>query len=502
MEKRKINLFPGIPDNDNRHYLPEYLKNSEIVVNENGNNSQVYPKRLKECRGVLVDNEEDVWYEYVPESYDPTKKTPLVLSMHGGLMTGWGQAIYTSWTLVADREGFIVVFPNAVSKRMWMMECDWEKVVETQKLISGDVPLLHKPEEHVADYHDVKKTAALIKKMQEKYNIDVGRIYMQGMSMGNAMTSQFARYMGSILAGAAGSGCPTNSKLLFDENSQIINQSGPLDIWQSRLELDKVPPHYREGDHETIRYNLKYWNQVNECERLPKIGICDEYNFAFYKGKKGNNVLMDVKNRDHGQTFDDAELVWDYLFSGCYKDENGRLCHSEPRKKWCIDDVNLAVAKDCRKAWVNNGIMELHKPCFFWKKVKYHGLNGDAIVRGSYAYVPVSSLAEIFHMDYQTEKNGRVAYLSGIPQIGKVAASEVAEIQFAEGNIACVINNSVESMYADAVMEDGELCVSLEWFARRFLSLHVSECDGVIYATDHPSQLSWHMADLIRAYLK
>ena len=44
----KINLLPGIPDDDNRDYLPEYLKDSEIVVNENGNNSQVYPKRLEE----------------------------------------------------------------------------------------------------------------------------------------------------------------------------------------------------------------------------------------------------------------------------------------------------------------------------------------------------------------------------------------------------------------------------------------------------------------------
>lgn len=498
---KKIKLIPGICDTKNRHYLPEKLLDGKTTVNENGNNSQVYPANLKEYRAVLADDIEDVWYEYVPNSYDPEKKTPLVVSMHGGLMTGWGQAVYTSWTLVADREGFIVVFPNAASKRMWMMECDWEKVIETLGQISGDVPLLHKPENHVEDYHDVKKTVKLIEKMKEKYNIDAGRIYMQGMSMGNAMTGQFARYMGSILAGAAGSGCPTNSKLLFDNRHKVINQSGPLDIWQSRLELDKVPPHYREGDHETIRYNLEYWNLVNGCDALPQIGIRDEYNFAFYKGSQGNNVLMDVKNRDHGQTFDDAELVWDYLFSGCYKDESGRLHHSEPRKKWCVDEVNFAVAKDRRKAWVNNGIVELHIPCFFWEKIKYHGLNGNAIVRGSYAYIPVSSLAEIFHMRLKTEENGRVAYLCGAPQIGKIISEEVEEIQFAEGNIACIVNNSVESMYAEAVMKENELCVSLEWFARRFLRLSVSECDGVVYATDHPSRISWHMADLIRTYL-
>ena len=110
---KQVRILPGTPDDANREYLPERIKTTDIVVNENGNNSQVYPGNLKEYRAVLADDIEDVWYEYVPNSYDPEKKTPLVVSMHGGLMTGWGQAVYTSWTLVADREGFIVVFPNA-----------------------------------------------------------------------------------------------------------------------------------------------------------------------------------------------------------------------------------------------------------------------------------------------------------------------------------------------------------------------------------------------------
>lgn len=85
--EREMRVRPGTPDDDNREYLPEKIKGSDIVVNENGNNSQPYPERLKECHGVIADNIEDEWYEYVPESYDPSKKTPLVLSMHGGLMT-------------------------------------------------------------------------------------------------------------------------------------------------------------------------------------------------------------------------------------------------------------------------------------------------------------------------------------------------------------------------------------------------------------------------------
>lgn len=84
----KINLLPGIPDDDNRDYLPEYLKDSEIVVNENGNNSQVYPKRLEEKKGALVDEFVDTWYQYVPESYNPEKKTPIVF-FHARRVNDW-----------------------------------------------------------------------------------------------------------------------------------------------------------------------------------------------------------------------------------------------------------------------------------------------------------------------------------------------------------------------------------------------------------------------------
>ena len=66
------------------------------MVNENGNNSQPYPKGLPEFHGIMGNDTEDEWYEYVPACYNPARKTPLVFAMHGGLMTGWGQAVYTS----------------------------------------------------------------------------------------------------------------------------------------------------------------------------------------------------------------------------------------------------------------------------------------------------------------------------------------------------------------------------------------------------------------------
>ena len=152
------------------------------------------------------------------------KKCLLCIGLHGGLMTGWGHAVYTSWTLVADREGFICPFPDANEKRMWQNYGVFDNFDPAD---APDLPVV-KPAEKIEDNHDMNMILALIGKMKEKYNIDEGRIFMQGMSMGNIMTGQFARQYGNILAGAAGSGGPCELRNIFDENGRIINHAGHL----------------------------------------------------------------------------------------------------------------------------------------------------------------------------------------------------------------------------------------------------------------------------------
>ena len=65
----KLRLQAGNPNDANRDYVPMGIKGTDMTVNENGNNSQVYPERLQECTGVLADGLIDHWYEYVPASY-------------------------------------------------------------------------------------------------------------------------------------------------------------------------------------------------------------------------------------------------------------------------------------------------------------------------------------------------------------------------------------------------------------------------------------------------
>ena len=486
--ENKIKILPGTPDDNNREYLPESIKGSDIVVNENGNNSQPYPKRLLEFHEKMGNEEADTWYEYVPECYDPAKKTPLVFAMHGGLMTGWGQAVYTSWTLIAERDNIIVVFPNAHTRRLWTMEAtDFE--LEVDKQMPEDMKQNLSSNDENPDF---KMVFALLTYLKEKYNIDEERIFMQGMSNGNMFTSQFARFHGDKLTAASGAGGGTPNPRLFMQDGKLKNVAGPVGMWTSIPETNGCPPFCEYDDLTIYKYTRVYWNEVNGCNTDPQISIIGEDAFAFYKGEKVDNVFMEIKNRDHGQTLDEAALVWDYYFSGLRRKADGTIVDEGSRIPRVGDKFAIAVADGCTTAWFENKRVEMKTKAIKWQKLKYHGLNGDQKVKGEYICVPISFLAQAFDAEYRYEEDGAVAYLS---------LKDGRTLQFAVGSIASVIDNDIRCMYCEALYRDGELCISIEWFARFIMNMCASKCEDVVYVTDHHAELGVDMADLIRNLL-
>jgi polyhydroxybutyrate depolymerase len=116
--------------------------------------------------GTLVSSgQEREYLLHVPTSYDPTKPTPLVISMHGG--AGWPamQKETSRWNTLADSQGFIVVYPSGISgrgPRAWHM---------------GPPGLAR----------DVRFISDLIDTLQAAYNIDGARVYADGLSNGGGM---------------------------------------------------------------------------------------------------------------------------------------------------------------------------------------------------------------------------------------------------------------------------------------------------------------------------
>ena len=104
---------------------------------------------------------------YVPKNYDRSRPTPLVISMHGAGLWGAAQRDISRWNELADRKGFIVVYPSGVGGngvRIWRAE-------------PGD-----------GLTKDVRFISDLIDTLSAAYNIDSTRIYANGLSNGGGMS--------------------------------------------------------------------------------------------------------------------------------------------------------------------------------------------------------------------------------------------------------------------------------------------------------------------------
>jgi polyhydroxybutyrate depolymerase len=101
---------------------------------------------------------------HVPQSYDPAKPTPLLISMHGAAAWPAQQMNTSRWNRLADEHGFIVVYPSGSdSPKIWH--------------IAGGAGLTK----------DVRFISELIDALAATYNIDSTRIYADGLSAGGGM---------------------------------------------------------------------------------------------------------------------------------------------------------------------------------------------------------------------------------------------------------------------------------------------------------------------------
>jgi polyhydroxybutyrate depolymerase len=184
---------------------------------------------------------------YAPPTYDSSKPTPLVISLHGASMWPAAHQDTSQWNRVADREGFIVAYPSG---------------------LTGDGPRHWEATPHGEASRDVAFIGDLIDALGRTYNIDPARIFANGLSNGGGMSFVLSCRMSDRIAAV---GLVASAQLLpwswcADERPvPMINFHGTADLapydggtsWVTPQTLPSAPGWTAN------------WARRNRCEPAP-----------------------------------------------------------------------------------------------------------------------------------------------------------------------------------------------------------------------------------------
>jgi len=141
-----------------------------------------------------------VYHLHVPLGYDGTATRPLVLVFHGLLENSRQMVDMTGFNHVADRKGFLVVYPDSVGRH-------WN---------DGRGPSALAPR----DVDDVGFIAALIDHLKHTLAIDPKRVYATGMSNG----AMFVQRLGCELSEQIAAIAPVSGTMAENIARQCVPQ--------------------------------------------------------------------------------------------------------------------------------------------------------------------------------------------------------------------------------------------------------------------------------------
>ncbi|MGB8992235.1 MAG: PHB depolymerase family esterase [Desulfobaccales bacterium] len=169
-----------------------------------------------------VDNLRRSYLLHIPPTYDSRQPTPLVLAFHGRLGTGKKMEKLTNLSDLADKQSFIVVYPNGVGR-------SWNAGHGTGKAEAKGVD-------------DVKFTVRLIDSLSQTLNIDRHRVYATGFSNGATFVHRLACELSekiAAIAAVAGTIAPKIERTCHPKRPvavlQIHGTADPIVPWEGGL---------------------------------------------------------------------------------------------------------------------------------------------------------------------------------------------------------------------------------------------------------------------------
>jgi polyhydroxybutyrate depolymerase len=238
---------------------------------------------------------------YVPGSYDQSKPTALVISLHGAGLWGAAQKETSQWNRVADEHGFIVVYPSGAG---------------------GGGPRVWHEGVGAGPSRDVRFISELIDTLEARYNIDPRMIYANGLSNGGGMSFALSCTLSDRIAAVGMVG----AALLLPFSWCTDQRPVPMIAFHGTA--DSAAP-YKGGfswvaptRFQGVRAFTTSWARRNRCGTNPVDSV----------------VATDVTRREYPNCADDAAVVLYTIEGGGHTWPGGK-----PLPEWFVGPTSNSI---------------------------------------------------------------------------------------------------------------------------------------------------------------
>ncbi len=198
---------------------------------------------------IMFDGNNRQYIVYIPQTYSPSKPSPILIAFHGG--TGYALDFMNyeaDFRSIADTADFILVYPQALEDPNDENHTSW----------------MHK---EPTDHNDLYFVDAMIDALSTNYSVDNDRVYICGYSLGGMFSYELACHLNnrfaalSSVAGAAFIGAFYNCNITHP--TALLNIAGTID--------DTHPYNDSNGWYYPVSEINNYWATVNNTNPIPSV---------------------------------------------------------------------------------------------------------------------------------------------------------------------------------------------------------------------------------------
>jgi polyhydroxybutyrate depolymerase len=193
---------------------------------------------------------------HIPDKYDRSRPTPVVLAFHGGGSNAGQMMLFSGLNEKADEAGFLVVYPNGTG------------IFERRLTFNGGACCGYAVFNQI---DDIAFTKAILDDLPTVTNVDPKRVFATGMSNGAIMSYRLASELSDRIAAIAPVAGPMGMLTAQPKRPvPVIHFHGTKDEF-APFEGGIGPRSISRVHFISVQHSIEIWVKQNGCPDTPKV---------------------------------------------------------------------------------------------------------------------------------------------------------------------------------------------------------------------------------------